>query len=366
MFRLTLGVVAIAALAACTNTTTTGSPTPVQDVKSGCVTDGCTGPQDAVTDAGVPDAGAADIAKGDIKLDSAPADTTTAGGVEMYTFAPSMTDPFITAFNDPHLAFYVPGANIQHKLVIFLGDTGTRPSDYQQFCMDAALQGYHVLALSYPNDVALSNLCGDNLSCYEVVRQEYLDGIDHSDKVDISKYNSINNRITKALIWLDKYHNGKGWGDFFFGMSPNWSYIGLAGHGVGGGHAAMIAKLYKVRRVGLIAAVQDGSKDGAAGWLSGAHATDGNAYFGFVHKQDPDYDKILAAWTAIGMGGTANLIDVDATPPPYLNNRELTTAAQTADPHGSVALDAATPHGGDGAPTYQPVWQHLVGKVPQL
>lgn len=351
----------ISALGACTTVTTTTGGAPLPDcMGSGCAAD----IWGSLPDTNEPeDAAAEDIAKGDMKLDSAPADTTSAGGVEMYTFAPSMTNPLITGFNEPHLAFYAPGANIQHKLVVFLGGLNTKPSDYQQFCKDAALQGYHVLALSYPNDKSISDLCGDNATCYDVVRQEYLDGIDRTDKIDITKYDSISQRIVKALIWLDKYHTGKGWGDFFFGSSPNWSYIGLAGHSLGGGHAAMIAKLYKVRRVALLAAALDGGKDGPADWLAGSHATDVNAYVGFVHKQDPNYARILASWVALGMGGAPSLVDADTTPPPYLNDQELTTALSAADPHASVALDAATPHLGDGTPTYKAVWQHLVGKI---
>ena len=364
MSRQALVCLCFLALSACTTVTTSSTGYPPTDTTSACGTGSCV--DVGISDVTAPDTQVQDVAAGDIKLDSAPAETVSSGGVEMYSFAPSMTDPFITAFNEPHLAFYAAGSNIQHKLVVFLGGVGTKPSDYKEFCKDAALQGYHVLALSYPNDIALSDLCGDNLSCYDVVRQEYLDGVDHTDKIDISKYNSISNRITKALIWLDKYHTGKGWGDFFYGMSPNWSYIGLVGHSLGGGHAAMIAKLYKVRRVGLMAAVLDGGKAGSADWLSGSHATDVNAYVGFVHKQDPNYNLVLGSWTALGMGGSANLVDADATPPPYLNDQELTTAALVADPHGGVALDAATPHEADGTPKFRAVWQHLVGKVPSL
>ena len=355
-------------LAACTTTTTSGEPlgrSTTTDVCAGATCLDVAAADTALSDAALLDGATADVAGLDIKLDSAPAETITSGGVEQYSFAPSMTDPKIDAFNEPHLAFYAKGANIQHKLVVVLGAANAKPSDYQLFCQDAALQGYHVLALSYPNDASLADLCGSNDTCYDVVRQEYLDGVDHTDKVSITKANSISNRMTKALIWLDKFHTGQGWGQYFLGLTPIWQDIGLVGHSLGGGHAAMIAKIFKVRRVGLIAAVLDTGASGAAQWLSGAHETDLHAYIGLVHKQDPSYAKILASWTSLGMGGTASLVDIDSTPPPYQNDQELTTAAAMGDPHAGVALDAATPKAADGSPLLRAAWQQLVGKVAQ-
>lgn len=350
-------------LTACTTTVTSGEPLGGGSTKDTCWGASCL--DATASDTVPPDIAAADVAALDIKLDSAPAETISSGGVEQYAFAPSMTNPKIDAFNEPHLAFFAKGSNIQHKLVVLLGAQGTKPSDYKAFCQDAALQGYHVLALSYPNDTAIADLCGDNDTCYDVVRQEYFDGVDRTDKVDISTANSINQRIIKALIWLNNYHTGQGWGDYVFGSTMVWKDIGLVGHSLGGGHAAMIARIYKVRRVGLIAAVIDTGAGGPAQWLSGSHETDLHAYIGLVHKQDPSYAKILAGWTSLGMGGSASLVDIDSTPPPYLNDQELTTSAAMGDPHAGVALDAATPKAGDGSPLLRAAWQHLVGKVAQ-
>ena len=54
-----------------------------------------------------------------------------------------------------------------------------------------------------------------------------------------------------------------------------------------------------------------------------------------------------AAWTALGLGGKADRVDVDTQPPPFDAWRQLTTAADCAAPTLCTAVD----------PRYRDAWQ---------
>ena len=205
------------------------------------------------------------------------------------------------------------------------------------------------IGLSYPNTPSVDSLCGDSTDpdCHEKVRRERLYGVNDSTLVTVTPANSINNRLTKLLQKL-------GWSQFLANGQPRWDHIVIAGHSQGGGHAAMIARDHVVARVVFFAAPGDWTSSGPAPWLLEPHATPIDRYYGFVHLDDNVVFR--ANWSVLGLPGSNT--SVDAADPPFGNAHRLTTDVAVSNPHGSVAVDAATPAIA-GKPVYAKVWRYL-------
>src|SRR6266700_1826189 len=127
----------------------------------------------------------------------------------LHVVAPQATDPAIDQALDDHLAWLDPTAPTNDKLFVFLPGFSLTPSDYQLVPQEAAGLGYHVIGLMYVNSVFLADACDgspDPNSCFEDAQFEIVYGnglgID-SPIVDVNQPNSIINRLTKLLQYLD-------------------------------------------------------------------------------------------------------------------------------------------------------------------
>ena len=199
------------------------------------------------------------------------------------------------------------------------------------------------------------------------MRLEILDGVDRSNRVNVSRSNSIENRLVKLLLYLHAQHPNEGWLSYLTQQNEfRWSTFITVGHSQGGGQTAIIAKNHRVARAVMFAAPIDYSAplQAFAPWQSAPHATPTKDYYGFVHVNDPNSDGVLSVWQLLGMNVYGQSVRVDGQLSPYNQSHQLTTAARPArdgdsSEHSSVVVDVYTPKLADGTPLFKDVWQYL-------
>lgn len=288
----------------------------------------------------------------------APPSTPT---VTSYTDSPSTIDASIDGSFGSNYAYVTTGTKV-NKLFVFLSASGSTPSQYQLIQKLASTNGYYSIGLAYPNAdvVALKCATSTDANCEGKIRQETLTGADVSTEVAVSTANSLENRLAKAISYLNAQHPADGWSQFLVGGAIQWNLIRIGGHSQGGGLAAYAATQHVVDRVCTFSSPADFRNGAPATWI--AHgATPAASYFGFGHVQDQivPWANLQRIWTAIGMTGPA--VNVDAVATPYSSTQTLSTnltAASGISYHGMPVADTQTPLTAAGVPVYQPVWQY--------
>jgi pimeloyl-ACP methyl ester carboxylesterase len=288
--------------------------------------------------------------------------------INHYEVSPNQTDPKITNPNRAHEVF-VNADGSGDLLFMFFPGSPQQPSQFKKVLMTAAEAGYHVIGVDYPNPEELKKICDDRPNCYGQERQEVLEGKNVSPDVDVDAANCILNRAVKLIEWLAANHPNEHWGQFLNNGQIRWNKITVAGHSQGGGHAAMIARLFEVHRVVLFSSVSDATQSSSgfvsAPWLAQSHATPINRYYGFGNTRDKlFFPQIEVNWNTLALPGTE--ISVDGSSPPYAGSHRLTTTNGSQHPHpvyphNLVATDADTPLDQNGRPVYLPVWRYLIG-----
>ncbi|MCI0749135.1 MAG: Ig-like domain-containing protein, partial [Nevskiales bacterium] len=289
---------------------------------------------------------------------------------------PELTDPTIDPVNGnignlppySHVV-YPPAAPSAGTLYVFLPGTGGTPAVFRYAYEAAASTGLHVIGLVYPNDLSINHdLCVNSQAppglslaelnkwlddCKENVRVETITGQDATPSVDVDRANSIENRLIKLLEYLDQQYPSEEWDIYLTGGQPKWDRIVVAGHSQGGGHAAMIGKLYRVVRVNLFASTEP------AAWTTETLATPASSYFGFVHTLDPEYSAFVNSWNNLQIPGP--LKSIDGALPPYGSSHQLQSSAPSHWPnyHAAVVSDYGTPLV-DGVPLYRDVWIYMM------
>ncbi len=177
--------------------------------------------------------------------------------------------------------------------------------------------------------------------------------------LEVDKANSIENRLVKALIYLNKTYPKEGWGAYLNGDEPAWSKLVLSGLSQGGGHACLMGIQHPVARVLMFGAPKDYSLrfNQPAKWLSLPPETPITRFFCFVHSGDEHhgctYKQQVQNYRALGLYPRFPIVDVENSAPPY-NHTRLLTAHTPADipkhNHGMVA----------GATMFTPAWKYLL------
>jgi len=311
---------------------------------------------------------------------------TTAASPSASTIAYRQLDPFVcdnTSTKDtptkPHLAGVATNITLKNKLLVFLPGTSGTPGDHQKFLKVAALAGYHVLGLQYPNAVALGDKCGNDLAAYGLARQEICTGTDSSPitEISVSSADSIQTRLLKAIQYLNTNYPSENWASYLSAGTIDWSKIFLAGYSQGAGHAAWLAANHPVAGVLLFSGVVDASYSNGGGtavsatWLSDAATPSGSpTQFGatarskfrwFVNTGDGFYSGIKANLQTMGFGSAeaSTPQSVDGTSPPY-NNKTLLATSHAPNAHASTCEDASTPLNPDSSPIFSQVWNYLL------
>jgi hypothetical protein len=281
--------------------------------------------------------------------------TTSAQTPKEYRITPSTTDAAINNWNNPHYA-YVPTGTAKNVLLVHFVGTGGSPQVSRRWLQYAATMGFHSIGIMHSNDETIASLCGNSTdsACYEKVRREIIDGTDRTTLVAVNRTNSIENRLAKALQYLQRTAPAsENWAQFLTAdQTPKWSLVIVSGHSQGGGHAAMIAKWNTVQRVIQFASVADFSTRylAPAFWLGQPKATPSASFFGFGHTQDESvpWGRLQQNWNALGLTPFGGVVNVDSVQSPFNSTRQLytrITPAVAGEYHGSMIVDPWMPLG---------------------
>lgn len=289
------------------------------------------------------------------------------GQTNVRKIRPSDTDPLISTFNSDSNYVYF-NANIPSKniLVIHLPGSFGEPKRATLFGTLAADLGFHSIGLMYPNVPTVGSFCtnSSDVNCYENVRREIVEGIDHSPNISIDSNECILNRVIKILIYLNTNYPEENWGQYLdLNNDPNYSKIIFSGHSQGGGHAALISKYYPIHRAVCFSSPKDwrNFSNSPPIWFStGSWQTGADRIYCFNHVLD-EHTRQLEIWDSLGIDNFGQPTNVDLNTAPYNNTRQLTTsyAVPTGDEHASTIQDNKTPRV-SGIPVFIPVWTYML------
>lgn len=288
--------------------------------------------------------------------------------------APQTTDPNISTNLNNHYVSITRAVAPKNQLFVFFPGTGGVAFNYQEINKTAADLGFHAVNLTYPNDEAVNDLCGApniDLECYRNMRLETIDGTDRTTLINVSRANSVENRLIKLLIYLRTQFPNDNWGQFLIDDSTiNWSKIIVSGHSQGGGHAGIIGRYHPIIRAVMFAAMDfNGPNFAPATWISMPETTPNastpDKFWGFSHTRDESVSFTLLSnrvWTAYGMNAFGAVVNVDNSAAPYNNTHSLTSNIECDNFHGCVAADARLVRV-NGVPVFKPVWEYLLSNT---
>lgn len=327
--------------------------------------------------------------------------TTTTVPVVVYPAGPALnppsverliyattTDSQITATpgggEAPHVVINPsPSVNAKGELLVFLPGTQGRPTQYSYVVRAAAGFGFHAIGLNYPNQTAIASLCGTSSdgNCFWTARNEVLygDGTPVAGQSDVTQADSIVNRLTKLLLWMNTNYPAEGWGQYLLGDGTvDWSKVVLAGHSQGGGYAGVMAKEVSLSRAVYFSSPADWNTltDQPADWTLKPNVTPASRQYGFGSDADtlvPD-THAFAIWDNLGLWRPAGgPVLVDNSAAPFAGSHQLYTSlsynpASSAPTlalknHGITVVDTSTPVSGSGQPIFGigGVWNYLLG-----
>ncbi len=289
-----------------------------------------------------------------------------------YQILPADTDPLIDGSNSFHWIYLDTAVTPQNKLLVFFPGTNAKGKDYRLFLQTGARLGYYVIGLDYQNDRSINlEVCPGvtDITCHGRARAEIWFGSDSHAALDVNFPNSIVNRLSRLLAYLERHYPEQGWGRFLLeGGQVEWSQVVTAGHSQGGGHAAFAAKNFRVDRAVMMAWTDWLRPGRTAEWIQQAGATPASAYYGFIHIGDAAiFQNIPATWADLGVLDQGPILSVDTLAPPYQNTHALVTALPIDTfPverffHNAPCADQFTPRDETGQPTLRPVWEYLLG-----
>lgn len=259
--------------------------------------------------------------------------------------APHDTDPRLAQDDAPHLAVY-DDAITEAPLVVWLGGTGGKPATGPRGLYDTALQrGYRLLALSYLNTPAVSQVCvGARLradaDCAQRFRQQRAWGTPSAGLVDDRPEGAIVPRLTRALQHLARTDAAGGWEAYLDGDAPRWSRLVLAGQSQGGGMAAFIAQTQAVAGVLMFSGGWDRGEGDIAAWYARPSATPAIRWHGTYHVTEPQAGTMARIYARMGL--------------PAAHIHALSEPVRGGNPHGE----------GIGNPVYRPLWEQMLPTRP--
>ena len=273
---------------------------------------------------------------------------------------PSDADPQIKRFNQPNIVAYHTDVKSDAPLLVWFSGTGGTPITGWLFIKAAADAGYRVIGLTYDNGVSDPQTCGPNPDsvCSDRFRQKRIFGDDVSKDIDDLPVESVVNRLTTLLQYLDAHHPGKGWEQYLNNGEPNWARIAVAGHSQGGGVAAYIAKKRAVYRVINLSGAWDRTEQGAkdwAPWITSTSATPMDRWYCAYHAKESNAGPMKAAYAVMNV------------PPDHIRVLTLEPIPQTSSPpggdayHGSMISERSTPRDANGDPSYAADWAFMLG-----
>lgn len=264
----------------------------------------------------------------------------------------------------PNARNYAARTNPTSPLLLFLPATRERPSNYQAFLSVARARGFHVLALDYWNDgKSVEMTCGTNAACYTEMQQNRLDGTDPNQFSAVDPQNSIVDRLTAAINYLDAADPRGGWARFATPQGIDWSDIVVAGHSQGGGESAYIAHIHRVLGVLMFSSPVDSDQGVDASWMGTPGATPASRMYGFDDTGDIFAARIRASWNDIGLSAFGKPQNVEfghlGSSHELISTVHLGTAMQSH----SWDITDETPRTPSGHPIFENVWKWMLDQV---
>jgi len=294
------------------------------------------------------------------------------------------TDPDIQKFDYYHYIFVDRAIVMQHdpalapdrhELLVFLDGTQS-PGDQHAgkgpvaFFRVAEDLGYHVIYLSYPNDHPASAACNDDKdpNAFERFRMAIIAGGHFHNafyEFTVSHADSIENRLTKLLLYLKRTRRRENWEEFLNeDGSVKWRSIALAGQSLGGSEAALLAARHEVARVICFGSPKDynHARGEPAAWYREESTTPRKRFFALNHDQDnqafcppPQQMENLAA---LGLNKFGAAVDPVHAKPPYHHTRIFTTDY----PGGKLSSPEAHGIFLSKSDVFKPVWAYVLSE----
>jgi hypothetical protein len=281
---------------------------------------------------------------------------------------PSDTDPLITTFDtDSNYVYINTASTAKNILVVHLPGSYGEPKRATLYGTLAADLGFHSIGLMYPNIPTVGSFCTNSadVDCFENVRREIVEGADYTTDVSISYNESILNRTQKLLVFLNANFPTENWGQYLdINGDIIFSKVIFSGHSQGGGHAALIAKFYPIKRAICFSSPKDwrNMTNSPPLWLSaGSWQTQNSNIYVFNHILDEHTNHQLEIWDSLGLNNYGLPVNVDSNSSPYNNTRQLTTSYSVplGDDHSCTIQDNKTPKI-LGIPVFIPVWTYML------
>jgi hypothetical protein len=280
---------------------------------------------------------------------------------------PEIADPAADRWLQDQYAYLGGGAPPAHQLVVYLVGANNKPQSGRVMMKELARLGFAVLAPMYANDYPIRDLCEKPESdpdddCHGKARLEAFEGQDASPHIEVSRPNSIEERVARMLAILQADFPAEGWGAFLDGGRPRWSDIVIAGHSHGASSAALVGKVRSVARVVMLSGPYDNRAGEPAPWIARPGQTPLARVYGLTHENEEQHAGHLKNWKAMGLDGLGAATFVDSSTPPYGQSHQLSTAVAAKNPHGSTGAGPASPRRPDGVYQLDPVWRYLFGR----
>ena len=237
------------------------------------------------------------------------------------------------------------------KLVVLLhGAGGSNPGGMKEMGRVLTSYGFHVVIPAFASDYGVGNCGDDKGDC----RLEALEGVDHTDVIEVSRANSIEGRVVKLLEHAQT-ENPKGDWDFFLdGANPKWEETIVSGSSHGASSSFLISKHRMIHR----AVALSGPLDTGSTWLTDAPLTPLDRLYAFTHQDDDQHDGHIMSLEVLNIPGEPVWIEDVAAP--YNNTNRLRSKADTSNGHGSTKAGSSSPKTGDDY-DYDPAWRYMYG-----
>lgn len=263
-------------------------------------------------------------------------------GPQRLLIPPRLTDERLAEGEAPHLVVYEAG-QAQAPLLVWLSGTGGKPATGPGLFYEAALeQGYRLLALSYLNTPAVSQVCrGATLlaqpDCAAQLRQHRAWGAPPTHLVGDRPEDAIVPRLTRLLQHLARSDAAGHWEQYLDGDAPRWERLLLAGHSQGGGMAAFIAQTHRVAGVLMFSGGWDRQGGGdIAHWYSRPSLTPVRHWHCVFHAQEEQAAAMDRICRRLGV--------------PQEQIQVLSQPVQGRHAHGEGIFN----------PAYRPLWAQLL------
>lgn len=282
---------------------------------------------------------------------------------------PQATDPSITEFNLFHEVMIQSTGTKLNKLLVFYPGTGGPGFGYSDILTVGAELGYHAIGLTHQNPETINGLCSSSSDpeCTLKAREEVFSGEDVSDVIEVSRTNSIENRLIKLLEYLDETYPEENWGQFLNNGQIEWSNLVLAGHSQGGGHAGYQAYTHSVERVFMIGSL-DANGFGFAPWMMPGGETSKSKWYSFAHERDEliPFSLMQQAWSFMEIDEFGPEFEITESQFPEFSIQQTRTLFTNIEPadggnyHGLIAAKNSTPRTNQGEAILAPAWKYAL------